>query len=225
MAFHVVSSFLLRVLASKTTFWMAWIFQQPIRCFYFMVSGANTRIKKEDTAGKAMKSWARKCYNFLCTINFEVTWPFWKMCTPTQHSKRHNSSTNWHQGMKMGSNNSNKSVFTPDESWYPLLPVQLWAPWSLHPSWFDLPAPWWNWIWALGLSWAWPQAMSRSVWGQPLQCQAFQHHIRPHHSPLLLSIHKYGSYLMYFFSACFVRILHFSTVVVIIPSTSIIILV
>ena len=81
MAFHVVSSFLLRVLASKTTFWMAWIFQQPIRCFYFMVSGANTRIKKEDTTWKAMKSWARKCYNFLCTINFEVTWPFWKMWT------------------------------------------------------------------------------------------------------------------------------------------------
>ena len=117
--------------------------------------------------------------------------------------KRHNSGTNWHQGMKVGRNNSNKSVFTPDESWYPLLPVQLWAPWSLHPSWFDLPALWWNWIWALGLSWAWPQAMSRSVWGQPLQCQAFQHHIRPPHFPLLLSILKYGSYLMYFFFTCF----------------------
>ena len=39
MAFHVVSSFLLRVLASKTTLWMAGIFQQPIRCFYFMVFG------------------------------------------------------------------------------------------------------------------------------------------------------------------------------------------
>ena len=82
MAFHVVSSFLLRVLASKTTFWMAWIFQQPIRCFYFMVSEANTRIKKEDTTWKAMKSWARKCYIFLCTINFEVTCPFWKMWPP-----------------------------------------------------------------------------------------------------------------------------------------------
>ena len=82
MASHVVSSFLLRVLALKTTFWMAWIFQQPIGGFYFTVSGANTRIKKEDTTWKAMKSWAawaRKCYNFLCTINFEVTWPFWKM--------------------------------------------------------------------------------------------------------------------------------------------------
>ena len=80
MAFHVVCSFLLRVLASKSTLWMAEIFQQPIRCFYFMVSEANTRIKKEDTTWKAMKSWARKCYIFLCTINFEVTWSFWKMC-------------------------------------------------------------------------------------------------------------------------------------------------
>ena len=79
MAFHMVCSFLLPVLASETTLWMAWIFQQPIGCFYFMVSGANTRIKKEDTTWMAMKSWARKCYNFLCTINFEVTWPFWKM--------------------------------------------------------------------------------------------------------------------------------------------------
>ena len=58
---------------------MAWIFQQPIRCFYFMVFEANTRRKKEDTTGKAMKSWVRECYIFLCTINFEVTWPFWKM--------------------------------------------------------------------------------------------------------------------------------------------------
>ena len=79
MAFHVVSSFLLRVLASKTTLWMAGIFQQPIRCFYFMVFEANTHSKKEDTTWKAMKSWVRKCYIFLCTINFEVTWPFWKM--------------------------------------------------------------------------------------------------------------------------------------------------
>ena len=80
MAFHVVSSFLLRVLASKTTLWMAGIFQQPIRCFCFMVFEANTRSKKEDTTWKAMKNWVRKCYIFLCTINFEVTWPFWKMC-------------------------------------------------------------------------------------------------------------------------------------------------
>ena len=79
MAFHVVSSFLLRVLASKTTLWMAGIFQQPIRCFYFMVFEANTHSKKKDTTWKAMKSWVRKCYIFLCTINFEVTWPFWKM--------------------------------------------------------------------------------------------------------------------------------------------------
>ena len=27
-----------------------------------------------------MKNWTRKCFIFLCTINFEVTWPFWKMC-------------------------------------------------------------------------------------------------------------------------------------------------
>ena len=79
MAFHVVSSFLLRVLASKTTLWMAGIFQQPIRCFYFMVFEANTHSKKEDTTWKAMKNWVRECYIFLCTINFEVTWPFWKM--------------------------------------------------------------------------------------------------------------------------------------------------
>ena len=79
MAFHVVSSILLRVLASKTTLWMAGIFQQPIRCFYFMVFEANTHSKKEDTTWKAMKSWVRECYIFLCTINFEVTWTFWKM--------------------------------------------------------------------------------------------------------------------------------------------------
>ena len=79
MAFHVVSSFLLRVLASKTTLWMAGIFQQPIRCFCFMVFEANTRSKKEDTKWKAMKNWVRECYFFLCTINLEVTWPFWKM--------------------------------------------------------------------------------------------------------------------------------------------------
>ena len=80
MAFHVVSSFLLQVLASKITLWMAGIFQQPIRCFNFMVFEANTRSKMEDTTWKAMKSWARKCYIFLCTIKFEVTWPFWNMC-------------------------------------------------------------------------------------------------------------------------------------------------
>ena len=68
----------------KTPLWMAGIFQQPIRCFYFMVSVANTRINKEDTTWKAMKSWARKCYIFLCTINFEVTWPFWKMWPPNR---------------------------------------------------------------------------------------------------------------------------------------------
>ena len=62
MAFHVVSSFLLRVLASKTTLWMARIFQQPISCFCFMVFEANTYSKKEDTTWKAMKSWVRKCY-------------------------------------------------------------------------------------------------------------------------------------------------------------------
>ena len=49
----------------KTTLWMAWIFQQSIRCFYFMFFKANTYIKKEDTMWKAMKS---------CAINIEVTW-------------------------------------------------------------------------------------------------------------------------------------------------------
>ena len=44
-----------------------------------MVFEANTRNKKEDTTWKAMKNLARKCYIFLCTINFEVNWPFWKM--------------------------------------------------------------------------------------------------------------------------------------------------
>ena len=29
-----------------------------------------------------MRNRARKCYIFLCTIIFEVTWPFWKMCCP-----------------------------------------------------------------------------------------------------------------------------------------------
>ena len=33
----------------------------------------------EDTSCRAMKNLARKCWIFLCTINFEVTWPFWKM--------------------------------------------------------------------------------------------------------------------------------------------------
>ena len=58
---------------------MAEIVQQPIRYFYFMVFEANTHSKKKDTTWKAMKSWVRKCFIFLCTINFEVTWPFWKM--------------------------------------------------------------------------------------------------------------------------------------------------
>ena len=29
---------------------------------------------------KGMENWARKCCLFLCTILFEVTWVFWKMC-------------------------------------------------------------------------------------------------------------------------------------------------
>ena len=75
MASHVVSSFLLRVLASKTTFWMAWIFQQPIRCFYFMVSGANTRIKTNPIVWKPMKNWSRKCL-FSCDPFLQSTESF-----------------------------------------------------------------------------------------------------------------------------------------------------
>ena len=44
-----------------------------------VVFEANTRNKKENTTWKAMKNWTIKCYIFLCNINFEVTWPFWKM--------------------------------------------------------------------------------------------------------------------------------------------------
>ena len=80
MAFHVVSFFLLGVLASKTTLWMAGIFQQPIRCFCFMVFEANTHSKTEHTMWKGIENCARKWWLSLCTILFEVTWAFCKMC-------------------------------------------------------------------------------------------------------------------------------------------------
>ena len=65
MAFHAVSSFLLRVLASKTTLWMAGIFQQPIRCFYFMVFEANTRSKKGGHHMEGHEKLGQKMLHFL----------------------------------------------------------------------------------------------------------------------------------------------------------------
>ena len=44
-----------------------------------MVFEANTRNKTEHTMWKGMENCARKWCLFLCTILFEVTWPFWKM--------------------------------------------------------------------------------------------------------------------------------------------------
>ena len=79
MAFHVVSSFLLRVLASKTIKQKHLIGCWKIQAIQKVVFEANTRNKKEDTTWKAMKNWTRKCYIFLCTITFEVIWPSWKM--------------------------------------------------------------------------------------------------------------------------------------------------
>ena len=80
MAFHVVSSFLLRVLASKTIKQKHLIGCWKIPAIQRVVFEANTRNRKEHTTWKAMKNRARKCYIFLCTINFEVTLPFWKVC-------------------------------------------------------------------------------------------------------------------------------------------------
>ena len=56
-----------------------------------MVFEANTHRKKEDTTWKAMKSWVRKCNIFLFTINFEVSWPFLKMCNAMQFKLRFSS--------------------------------------------------------------------------------------------------------------------------------------
>ena len=53
-----------------------WNFSTANQVLLFMVFEANTRSKKEDTTWKAMKSLVRKCYIFMCTINFEVTWLF-----------------------------------------------------------------------------------------------------------------------------------------------------
>ena len=84
--FHMVWSVLLRVLAQKTTFWLVEILWQPIRSFYSMVFEANTRNKTEHTMWKGMENCARKWCLFLCTILFEVTWPFWKMWSKIGHS-------------------------------------------------------------------------------------------------------------------------------------------
>ena len=78
--FHMVWSVLLRVLAQKTTFWLVEILWQPIRSFYSMVFEATTRNKTEHTMWKGIENCARKWCLFLCTILFEVTWAFWKMC-------------------------------------------------------------------------------------------------------------------------------------------------
>ena len=86
MAFNVMSSFLLRVIASKTIKQKHLIGCWKIPAIQRVVFEANTRSKKEDTTWKAMKNLARKCYIFLCTINFEVTWPFWKMWKSTKQS-------------------------------------------------------------------------------------------------------------------------------------------
>ena len=77
---HMVWSVLLRVVAQKTTFWLVEIFWQPIRSFYSMVFEATTRNKTEHTMWKGIENCARKWCLFLCTILFEVTWVFWKMC-------------------------------------------------------------------------------------------------------------------------------------------------
>ena len=45
-----------------------------------MVFWANTRNKTDHTMWKGMENCARKWCLFLCTILFEVTWVFWKMC-------------------------------------------------------------------------------------------------------------------------------------------------
>ena len=79
MAFHVVLSFLLRVLASKTIKQKHLIGCWKIPAIQRVVFEANTRNRKEHTTSKAMKNRTRKFYIFLCTINFEVTLPFWKM--------------------------------------------------------------------------------------------------------------------------------------------------
>ena len=78
--FHMVWSVLLRVVAHKTTFWLVEILWQPIRSFYSMVFEATTRNKTEHTMWKGIENCARKWFLFLCTILFDVTWPFCKMC-------------------------------------------------------------------------------------------------------------------------------------------------
>ena len=80
MAFHVVWSILFWVLAPETTFWLVEILWQPIGSFYSLVFEANTRNKTEHTMRKGMENCARKWCLFLCTILFQVTWAFWKMC-------------------------------------------------------------------------------------------------------------------------------------------------
>ena len=78
--FHMVWSVLLRVVAHKTTFWLVEILWQPIRSFYSMVFEATTRNKMKHIMWKGMENCARKWCLFLCTILFEVTWAFGKMC-------------------------------------------------------------------------------------------------------------------------------------------------
>ena len=88
IAFHMVWSVLLQVLAQKTTFWLAEILWQPIRSFYSMVFEANTRNKTEHTMWKGMENCARKRCLFLCTILFQVTWAFYKMWCDKQNMEK-----------------------------------------------------------------------------------------------------------------------------------------
>ena len=92
MPFHMVWSVLLQVLAQKTTFWLVEILWQPIRSFYSMVFEATTRNKMKHIMWKSMKNCGWKWCLFLCTILFEVTCVFFKMCFVVTLKLCHNKS-------------------------------------------------------------------------------------------------------------------------------------
>ena len=57
------------------------ILWQPIRGVF----GANTSNKAEHSIWKGLKNWARKLFLFSCSVLFEVSWAFWKMCLTLKH--------------------------------------------------------------------------------------------------------------------------------------------
>ena len=74
--YMVWSIFVTRISFKKHWNRILWLAVEEFQPFRWWFSWANTWNKTDHTSWKAMKTWSRNWYTFLCTNLFKVTWAF-----------------------------------------------------------------------------------------------------------------------------------------------------